>query len=316
MAHSERPFRSVLYLPGSKPRALEKARGLPADALILDLEDAVPPAEKPRARDLVAEAVAARGYGGRAVLVRVNALDTEWGAQDLAAAAAAGPDAILLPKVERPEDVARAAPGVEAAGAPETTRLWAMMETPRAVLAAAAIAASHPRLAGFVMGTNDLAKDLGAAQPPDRGPLLPSLALCLLAARAEGLVIVDGVHNALHDADGLRAVCAQGRALGFDGKTLVHPDQIAAANAAFGPSPEDLALAEAQLAAYAAARARGEGVAVVEGRIVENLHAAVARRTLARAAAIAALEASHAADAAPEPAAPAAPAAPRRGAAG
>ena len=291
MQPGARPYRSVLYMPGSRPRALEKARSLPADALILDLEDAVAPAEKPGARGLVAEAVEAGGYGGRSLLIRVNGLDTEWGEDDLARAAIAGPDAVLLPKVESAEQVIGAAERLDGHGAPERTRLWAMMETPRGILNAAAIAAAHPRLEGFVLGTNDLAKDLGAAHAPDRLPLLTSLGLSLLAARAEGLVCVDGVYNAFQDAEGLRAVCIQGRDMGFDGKTLIHPDQLAVANQVFAPSPEDIALAEAQVAAFEAAQARGEGVAVVNGRIVENLHVVTARRLIARAAAIAELEA-------------------------
>ncbi len=292
MPQDVHPYRSVLYMPGSRPRALEKARSLPADALILDLEDAVAPAEKPRARDLVAAAVETGGYGRRRLIVRINGLDTEWGADDLARAAAAGPDAILLPKVEFPADVIRAAALLEAAGGPEHTRIWAMMETPRGVLNAAAVAGAHPLLEGFVLGTNDLVKDLGAAHTPDRLPLIASLGLCLLAARAEGLVCVDGVYNAFQDAEGLRAACRQGRDMGFDGKTLIHPDQIAVANEVFAPSADDLELAEAQVAAFEAAEARGEGVAVVEGRIVENLHVASARQLLARAAAIGALEAA------------------------
>jgi (3S)-malyl-CoA thioesterase len=289
MGHSTHPYRSVLYMPGSRPRALEKARSLPADALILDLEDAVLPAEKPRARDLVAEALRTGGYGGRKLIVRINAFDTEWGRDDLAAVAAAAPDAILLPKVETPEHIREAAALLD--GAPAHVRLWAMIETPRSILNAPAIAASHPRLQGFVMGTNDLAKDLGAAQGADRFALVPSLALCLLAARAEGLIAVDGVHNTFRDLDGLRAACVQGRDLGFDGKTLIHPDQIAVANDVFAPTPEEIAHAKAQVAAFEDAAARGEGVAVLDGRIVENLHVAVAQWLLARAAAIAALEA-------------------------
>ncbi len=286
------PYRSVLYMPGSKARALEKARSLPADALILDLEDAVAPAEKPRARDLVAAAVAAGGYGGRRVIVRINGLDTDWGHADLAAAIAAAPDAILLPKAERPEDIRLVADLMQGGDASDRTRVWAMIETPRGVLGAGALAAAHPRLEGFVLGTNDLAKDLGAAHTPAREPLLTSLGIVLLAARAEGLVCVDGVHNALQDDEGLRAVCVQGRDMGFDGKTLVHPAQIAIANEVFAPAPRDLDLASAQVAAFEAATARGEGVAVVEGKIVENLHVATARRLLARAAAIAALQAT------------------------
>jgi citrate lyase beta subunit len=284
------PYRSVLYMPGSRPRALEKARSLPAAALILDLEDAVAPSEKPRARELVAEAVNSGGYGGRSLIIRVNGRDTEWGEADLRHACASGPDGILLPKVESAADIAGAALELERLGAPGRCRLWAMMETPRGILNAAAIAAAHPRLAGLVLGTNDLVKDLGAEHTPDRVALVASLGICLLAARAEGLVCVDGVYNAFQDQEGLRAACVQGRAMGFDGKTLVHPDQIAVANEVFAPSAADLALAEAQVAAFEAAQARGEGVAVVEGRIVENLHVVTARELLARAAAIRALE--------------------------
>lgn len=290
MQRDAHPYRSVLYMPGSRPRALDKARSLPADALILDLEDAVAPGEKENARTLVAEAVEAGGYGGRKLLVRVNGLDTEWGMADLVRACAAGPDAILLPKVESAADVQRAALLLVEHRAPPATTLWAMMETPRGVLNAGAIAAAHERLAGFVLGTNDLVKDLGAAHTPERTPLIASLSLCLLAARAEGLVCVDGVYNAFQDAEGLRAVCVQGRDMGFDGKSLIHPDQLAVTNEVFAPSEADLGLAREQVAAYEAATARGEGVAVVNGRIVENLHVAAARRLIARAAAIAELE--------------------------
>ncbi|PZQ51513.1 MAG: CoA ester lyase [Rhodovulum sulfidophilum] len=289
MEQDIQPFRSVLYMPGSRPRALEKARGLAADALILDLEDAVAPSEKERARELVAEAVEAGGYGLRRLLVRVNGLDTRWGEDDIARASKAGPHAILVPKVEAPADLHRVAELMAAAGAPAHTRIWAMMETPRGMLNAGAIAAAHPLLEGFVIGTNDLVKDLGAAHTSDRTPLLTSLSLCLLAARAEGLVCVDGVHNAFQDREGLRAVCVQGRDMGMDGKSLIHPDQIAIANEVFAPSAEDLALATAQVEAFEEAEARGEGVAVLNGRIVENLHVASARRLLARAGAIAAM---------------------------
>ena len=292
MPEAAHPYRSTLYMPGSRPRALEKARTLPADALILDLEDAVAPDEKVRARDLVAEAVEGGGYGARRLLIRINGLDTEWGEADLARAAAAGPHGILLPKVETPELVRRAVALMERHGAPDRCRLWAMMETPRAILNAGAIAAAHPRLEGFVLGTNDLVKELGAAHTADRLPVIASLGLCLLAARAEGLVCLDGVHNALADEAGLRAACIQGRDMGFDGKTLIHPAQIAIANEVFAPSADDLALAEEQLAAFEEVTRRGEGVAVVRGRIVENLHVATARHLLARADAIAALEAA------------------------
>jgi citrate lyase beta subunit len=290
MQRDAHPYRSVLYMPGSRPRALDKARSLPADALILDLEDAVAPSEKTNARALVAEAVEAGGYGGRKLLVRINGLDTEWGAADFARAAATGPDAILLPKVESADDIERAAVLLVDHGAPPETTLWAMMETPRGILNAAAIAGAHPRLEGFVLGTNDIVKDLGAAHTVDRTPLVASLSLCLLAARAEGLVCVDGVYNAFRDEEGLRAACVQGRDMGFDGKTLIHPAQIAVANEVFAPSEADLALARTQVHAFEAAEARGEGVAVVDGRIVENLHVAAARRLIARAGAIAELE--------------------------
>jgi citrate lyase beta subunit len=306
MEHQARPHRSVLYMPGSNPRALDKARALPADAFILDLEDAVAPAEKTRARDLVVEAVRRGGYGKRKILIRINALATEWGADDLAAAAAAGPDAILVPKVETAADVAAVAAGM--AAAPDITTIWAMMETPLAALNAAAIAAAHGRLAGFVLGTNDLVKDLRAAHTPDRAPLLTALSLCLLAARAHDLVCVDGVYNAFRDLDGLRAQCLQGRDLGFDGKTLIHPSQIETANEVFAPSPEALERARAEVAAFEAAEARGEGVAVLDGRIVENLHVVAARRLIARAEAIAELDSESgtepAAERAPERSAP------------
>jgi citrate lyase beta subunit len=290
MPQEDHPYRSVLYMPGSRARALEKARSLSADALILDLEDAVAPAEKPRARELVAEAVKAGGYGRRKLLVRINGLDTEWGEADLERACVVRPDGILLPKVETAAVVEYAGDIIARHGAPERTSIWAMMETPRGILNAAEVARTRSGLEGFVLGTNDLVKELGAAHTPDRLPLLASLGLCLLAARAEGLVCIDGVFNAFQDQDGLRGACVQGREMGFDGKTLIHPDQIAVANEVFAPSADDLALAREQVAAFEAAEARGEGIAVVNGRIVENLHAVAARRLLARAAVIAELE--------------------------
>jgi (3S)-malyl-CoA thioesterase len=259
------------------------ARGLDADAIIFDLEDAVAPAEKPAARALLAGILAEGGYGGRARRVRVNGLDTPWGREDVAALAGLEPDGILLPKVQGSDELdalAALAPG---------RRLWAMLETPRGVLAAAPVAA-HPALAGVVMGTNDLAKEIGCRVGPGRTALVPALAHCLMAARAFGRVAIDGVWNALRDPVGLAAECAEGRMLGFDGKSLVHPDQIAAANAAFAPSAGEIALARRQIAAHAEAAARGQGVAVLDGRIVENLHVAAARRLLARAAAIGAGE--------------------------
>ena len=288
MDDAARPWRSVLYIPGSKPRALEKARGLPADAIIFDLEDAVAADEKANARRLLADTLAGGGYGPRAGMVRINGLDTEWGAADLDEIARARPAAVLLPKVNGPQDVEVLARRLDARPETAETRIWAMMETPLSALNAAAIAAA-PRMAGFVMGTNDLAKDLGARFRPDRLPLMTALRLCLLAARAHGLVAIDGVYNAFRDADGLRAECEQGRDLGFDGKSLIHPDQLAIANEVFAPSAAEIDLARRQIAAFEAAEAAGQGVAVLDGRIVENLHVVTAKATLAKAEAIAKL---------------------------
>lgn len=279
-----RPYRSVLYIPGSKPRALEKARGLPVDAVIFDLEDAVSPEEKENARATLAEALAAGGYGARMKIVRINGLDTDWGRADAAAAAQMECDAVLLPKVDSPADLDALA---EITG---DLPLWAMMETPRGMLNAPAIAA-HPRLQGMVMGTNDLAKELQCRYRADRLPMMAGLGLCLLAAKAEGVVIVDGVYNAFKDAEGLAAECEQGRDMGFDGKTLIHPAQVEIANAAFAPSEAEIDLSQRQIAAFEAAEAEGQGVAVVDGKIVENLHVATAREILAKADAIAALSA-------------------------
>jgi len=275
-----RPYRSALYIPGSKDRALEKARGLPVDVILFDLEDAVSPDAKVAARDTLYAALADDGYGARLKIVRINALDTEWGAADAVAVAAMNCDAILLPKVNGPDDVDSLAALV-----PDLP-IWAMMETPQGILNAAAIAA-HPRIAGFVLGTNDLAKDLNSRA---RAALMTSLQMCLLAAKAAGIVALDGVYNAFKDEDGLRAECTEGRDMGFDGKTLIHPAQVAIANAAFGPTNEEIDLARRQIAAFDAAEAEGQGVAVVDGRIVENLHIVTARATLAKAAIIAALE--------------------------
>ncbi len=287
MQNQSHPYRSVLYMPGSNPRALDKAKSLAADALILDLEDAVAPAEKPRARELVAEAVRTGGYGRRKLIVRINALSTEWGEADLAAAIQCGPDAILIPKASTPADITTVAERMGKAS--DRTTIWAMMETPLGALEANAIAAAHPRLEGLVLGTNDLVKELGCATPPDRLPILTALSLCLMAARAHGLVCIDGVYNAFRDDEGLRAECEQGRALGFDGKTLIHPGQLAITNEVFAPSGAELESARAVVAAFDEAMARGEGVAVLNGRIIENLHVETARRTIARAETIAAL---------------------------
>ena len=279
---SDRPLRSVLYIPGSKPRALDKARTLPVDAIIFDLEDAVAADEKEAARDMLADALAAGGYGQRMKIVRINALDTTWGLADAVAAGRMGADAILLPKVNAPADLDTLATHTGDAS------LWAMMETPLGMLNAAAIAA-HPRLEGMVMGTNDLAKELQTRFRPDRLPLQTGLGLCLLAAKAHGVAIIDGVYNAFKDADGLAVECAQGRDMGFDGKTLIHPAQVDVANAAFSPSDDEIDLARRQIAAFEETEAAGQGVAVVDGRIVENLHIVTARETLAKAEAIAAM---------------------------
>lgn len=277
-----RPYRSVLYIPGSKPRALDKARTLPVDAIIFDLEDAVSVEEKENARTTLADALAAGGYGARMKIVRINGLDTAWGHSDAEAAARMGCDAILLPKVSSPADLDALA---EITG---DVPLWAMMETPRGMLNAAEIAA-HPRLQGMVMGTNDLAKDMQTRFRADRLPLMSGLGLCVLAAKAEGKIIVDGVFNAFKDADGLAAECAQGRDMGFDGKTLIHPAQVDVTNEAFAPSAAEMDLARRQIAAFEEAEASGQGVAVVDGKIVENLHVVTAREILAKADAIAAI---------------------------
>jgi (3S)-malyl-CoA thioesterase len=284
---SSRPYRSVLYIPGSKERALEKAMGLAADAIIFDLEDAVAPEEKPAARDLLARVLTGWDFGNRARIVRINGFDTEWGRADARAlsdaiAAGAKVDAVLIPKVNGAADlqaVVEMVPGAD---------LWAMMETAAGMLNAAEIAA-HPRLNGMVMGTNDLAQELGSRFRPDRLPMQAGLGLCLLAARAHGKVIVDGVYNAFKDDDGLRAECEQGRDMGFDGKTLIHPAQLDIANTAFAPSEAELDLARRQIAAYGAAKDAGQGVAVVDGKIVENLHVVTANALIAKAEAIAAL---------------------------
>ncbi|WP_428926451.1 HpcH/HpaI aldolase/citrate lyase family protein [Marinibacterium sp. SX1] len=280
-----RPFRSVLYIPASKERALDKARGLAADAIIFDLEDAVAPAEKVNARATLAAQLDQGGYGARVRLVRINGFDTEWGLDDARAAAGMACDAVLLPKVESPDQLDRLA---EITG---DLPIWAMMETPLGMLNAGAIAA-HPKLQGMVMGTNDLAKELTARFRPDREPMLTALGLCLLAARAHGLIIIDGVYNAFKDDEGLLVECMHGRDMGFDGKSLIHPAQLDVTNRAFAPSDDDIDLARRQIAAFEETEAAGQGVAVVDGKIVENLHVATARETLAKAEAIAAMHGS------------------------
>ena len=279
-----RPYRSVLYIPGSKDRALEKARGLPVDAIIFDLEDAVAVDEKPAARETLKAALATGGYGARVRIGRSNGLDADWGRADAEAVTQMDCDAVLLPKVESAAQLDALA---EITG---DLPIWAMMETPRGMLNAAEIAA-HPKMAGMVMGTNDLAKELQTRFRPDRLPMLASLSMCLLAAKAEGLVIVDGVYNAFKDDEGLKIECTQGRDMGFDGKTLIHPAQVDIANTAFAPAPEEIDLARRQIAAFEAAEAEGQGVAVVDGKIVENLHVATAREILAKAEAIETIQA-------------------------
>ena len=281
---SMRPYRSVLYIPGSKDRALDKARGLAVDAIIFDLEDAVSPGEKPAARETLAAALKQGGYGKRTKIVRINGLETEWGEADARAANEMDCDAVLLPKVE-------SAAQLDALAKLTDKPLWAMMETPKGMLNAAEIGA-HPKLAGMVMGTNDLAKELNSRFRADRLPMMTSLGLCLLAAKATGCVIVDGVYNAFKDDEGLLAECVHGRDMGFDGKSLIHPAQLEITNRAFAPSDEEIDLAKRQIAAFEETEASGQGVAVVDGRIVENLHVATAREVLAKAESISAMHGS------------------------
>jgi citrate lyase subunit beta/citryl-CoA lyase len=277
----------MLYMPGSNPRALEKARDLAADALIFDLEDAVAPEAKFAAREQVRQALVAGGYGRREILIRVNGLNSDWGAADLKMAATAGAHGVLLPKVESAADVPSAEAILVAAGAPGDLALWCMMETPLGILRAEAICQSSGRLAGLVMGTSDLAKDLHAAHTPLRLPLMVALGHCLLAARAFGLAILDGVHLDLEDEEGFRLACQQGVELGFDGKTLIHPKTIAAANEIFAPSSAEIAWSRKIIAAHKTAAASGAGVVVVEGKLVENLHVRNAERLVALAEQIA-----------------------------
>ena len=284
-----RPRRSVLYVPGSNARAIAKARTLPCDGLILDLEDSVAPEAKETARDAVVAALVEGGFAPREVLVRVNARGTPWFDDDLASLARAGTDGVVLPKAEAPGDVAAAAALLGAAGAPAGLPLWLTIETPRGVLAADALAGAHPSVAGLVAGTSDLARDLHARHVPSREPLLFALSAVVLAARAHGLAALDGVHLALDDDAGFEAACRQGRDLGFDGKTLVHPRTIEAANRHFSPGPEELEAARRLLAAWREAREAGRGVTVLDGRLVEELHAREAARLVALAEAVEAL---------------------------
>jgi citrate lyase subunit beta / citryl-CoA lyase len=281
-----RPRRSVLFMPGSNARALARAKTLPADALIFDLEDAVAPDAKETARQMVCDAVRAGGYGQRELIVRVNSLDSVWGAADLAAVAGCGADAVLLSKVESRDPVRQALDILVRHGAPEPLALWCMLETPRGILRAEDIA-SGPRVVALVLGTSDLTKELHARHTRERLPLLPSLGWCLLVGRAYGLTVLDGVHLDLNDDAGFEDACRQAADLGFDGKTLIHPKTIAAANRIFAPSTEDVESARRIIAAHAEATAQGRGVVVVDGRLIENLHVEEAQRLVALAEAIA-----------------------------
>lgn len=287
-----RPRRSALYMPGSNARAIEKARTLPADVVILDLEDAVAPDAKEAAREQACAAVAAGGYGSREVVLRINALDTSWGEADLAAAARAAPDAVLVPKVSSAEDLAAVGLRLRRHGAPERTRVWAMIETPLAVLKAEEIAGSaldvDSRLACFVLGTNDLAKETRARLLPGRAPMLPWLMQVLAAGRAHGIDVLDGVYNDLSDEAGLRAECEQGRDCGFDGKTLIHPNQIPVANEVFAPTAEEVEAARTVAQVFERPENADKGAVAVGGRMVERLHAEMAKRVLSLAEAIAA----------------------------
>lgn len=282
MSQRARPYRSVLYVPASNKRAMEKVKSLPVDAIIFDLEDAVTAGEKENARQILAEALSGGGFGGSMKIVRINELSTPWGIDDAKAVAQMDCDVVLLPKVESAEHIKalRAYTG--------DLPIWAMMETPFGMINANEIAAA-PSLTGMVMGTNDLAKELQTRFRADRLPLITSLGMCLLAAKAKGLVIVDGVYNAFKDTEGLRLECEQGCDMGFDGKTLIHPSQVPVANEIFAPSDQDVDLARRQIAAFDEAERDGSGVAVVDGKIVENLHVVTAREIISKADAIAEL---------------------------
>jgi citrate lyase subunit beta/citryl-CoA lyase len=282
-----RPRRSVLYMPGANERALEKARSLPTDALILDLEDSVAPDAKEDARKRVAAAAASGAYGHREVTIRVNAPGTPWHDDDLRAAAEAGPDAVVVPKVDSARTVREVAAALEAAGAPDRTAIWAMIESPAAVFAARDIAAASERLTVLVLGTNDLAKELHAEHVPGRAPLLTGLSLVLLAARATGRVVLDGVYNDVRNLEGFEAETLQARQLGFDGKTLIHPGQLEPCNRIFAPAAEEVDRSRRIIDAFEEATSQGRGVVTVDGRMIENLHVEQARRVLALAAAVA-----------------------------
>jgi citrate lyase subunit beta/citryl-CoA lyase len=285
-----RPRRSVLFMPGSNARAIDKARTLPVDGVILDLEDAVAPDAKAQARDQVVQAVKAGGFGAREVFIRINSIDTPWHADDLAAAAHAAPDAILVPKIVSVDHLERIGQRLLDMKTDHKTRIWAMIETPIAIFNIQSLAAeahdSETRLAGFVMGTNDLAKETRTRQVAGRAPMVPWLATCVLAARAHGIEILDGVYNDLSDAAGFVSECIQSRDMGFDGKTLIHPNQIASCNAVFSPGEDEIAQAKKIIAAFDLPENKKAGVVQIDGRMVERMHAEMARRTLAVADAI------------------------------
>jgi citrate lyase subunit beta/citryl-CoA lyase len=292
MTAAARPRRSILYMPGSNARALEKGRSLPADGLILDLEDAVAPDAKESAREQIVAALKQGGYGKREIAVRVNPLDSPWGEADVKAMATSGADAILLPKVETAAMIHELEKLMDAAGAPQSMGIQCMMETPLGMLNAQEVAGASKRITCLVMGTSDLVKDLQAAHTPERLPVLTSLGLCILAARAYGIAITDGVHLDLSDDEGFAAQCLQGKELGFDGKTLIHPKTIAKANEVFAPSQEEIDWSHKIIAAHAEASAEGKGVVVVDGKLIENLHVENAKRLVALAEAIKELEAA------------------------
>jgi len=280
--------RSILYMPGSNARALEKGRGLAADGLILDLEDAVAPDAKERARSQITDALNEGGYGHRELIVRVNAMDTPWGKEDIAAMATSGAHGILLTKVDSAAMVQEAEALMAASNAPDDMTIWTMMETPLGILHSEEIAFSSPRMGAFVLGTSDLAKDLHCAHTRERLPLITSLELCMLAARAAGIAVIDGVHLDLADDEGFEYSCRQGQEMGFDGKTLIHPKTIEMANNVYAPSEDDLQWSRTIIAAHGQAEKEGQGVIVVEGKLIENLHVKNAKRLVAMADAIAA----------------------------
>ena len=285
MINTSRPRRSVLYMPGANTRALEKAKSLPADSLILDLEDAVAPDAKAQARENIRAALVT-GFGHREAVVRINGLNTQWGLDDLKAFADTKADAILLPKVESASQIREVASLLKQFNPASTMKIWAMIETPLAIFTLPEIASSHPMLEALVLGTSDLVKDLHARHTPNRVESQTALSLSVLAARAHQLCVLDGVHLSLDDEDGLRQSCIQGREMGFDGKTLIHPSQIAFANQIFGPSLEEIDEARQRIRAYEAAISSGAGIAVLNGKLVEELHIQDAKRILALANAI------------------------------